>query len=374
MKKYSIAAIVFLVSSLLFYPAKAEHIAGQDFTYVLVDSSAGLYHYQVTLTTYADCLNGSPEAIAQDNPAYVAVYNGTTQVAFDSVNYSSADTISSPGGPCIGGLTVAFCSLKRTFVPDFYLPLSATGYVIVYQRCCWNNLLNIADPQDVGTTATCSIPPSGTTTHNNAAVFTNYPAFVIPIDSSLAFDCSATDADGDSLSYALCTPYTGANGFNSKPYPGPPPFSPLTFFTPMSSSDPIMCSAPLAINPVSGLLTGTPNHLGTYLITVCCNEWRAGVLINTVQREFEYIVSDCTLGISTPSASSVTMYPNPASTELTISAPDGISSVTISNLLGQTIYSNQYNTRDVQVNIAYLPSGLYFVKINDAVVRKFVKE
>jgi len=236
--------------------------------------------------------------------------------------------------------------------------------------------LNILDPGDNGTTATCTIPPSGTTTHNNSAVFTNYPAFVIPVNTPISFDCSATDADGDSLSYALCTPFTGAgNPDNPKPYPGAPPFSPLRFITPMSASNPVMCSPPLAIDPVSGLLTGTPNRLGTYLVTVCCSEWRGGALINTVQREFEYIVSGCTpLGIPTLSTSSVAMYPNPASTELTISASDGISNVTISNLLGQIVYNSRYNAPEVQVNVASLPSGLYFVKINDAVVRKFVKE
>lgn len=134
-----------MLSSLLFYPARASHISGQDFTYILVDSSAGhtaggLYHYRVSLTIYADCLNGQPAAITEDNPAYLGVYYGSgSEFALDSVTYSSADTISSSGTTCTGGVLAAFCSLKRTFVKDYYLPLSASGYVVVYQRCCWGS-------------------------------------------------------------------------------------------------------------------------------------------------------------------------------------------------------------------------------------------
>lgn len=69
----------------------------------------------------------------------------------------------------------------------------------------------------------------------------------------------------------------------------------------------------------------------------------------------------------------VSVYPNPATTELTITSKDKITTIAISNLLGQTMYSNQYNSQQVQVNIADLPKGIYFVKVNGTDVRKFVK-
>ena len=52
-------------------------------------------------------------------------------------------------------------------------------------------------------------------------------------------------------------------------------------------------SPPIQINPATGLITGTPNHIGRYLVTVFCNEWRAGVVINTIRREFQFVVTDC---------------------------------------------------------------------------------
>ncbi len=68
------------------------------------------------------------------------------------------------------------------------------------------------------------------------------------------------------------------------------------------------------------------------------------------------------------------LYPNPANTTLAISCSAAINTVAISNVIGQTIYSHNYNTDKVEVNVAGLPAGVYFVKINGTEVRKFVKE
>ena len=82
------------------------------------------------------------------------------------------------------------------------------------------------------------------------------------------------------------------------------------------------------------------------------------------------------------SAGSFVIYPNPATTELTISAPDNITSVSIANLLGQTLYSSQLAPGSFRttLDVASLPGGVYFVRVNPSagsgqgLVRKFVKE
>ena len=74
---------------------------------------------------------------------------------------------------------------------------------------------------------------------------------------------------------------------------------------------------------------------------------------------------------------SVQVWPNPVRSELTISAGEQIRSVVISNVLGQVVASPRPSPkyREVlRVNVAELPAGIYFVKINDSVVRRFVKE
>ncbi len=71
----------------------------------------------------------------------------------------------------------------------------------------------------------------------------------------------------------------------------------------------------------------------------------------------------------------IMLYPNPAFTELNISSGSKtITSVCLTNLTGQEVYNQNYNQAKVQVDVAQLPAGLYFVKVNGQDVRKFVKE
>ena len=95
------------------------------------------------------------------------------------------------------------------------------------------------------------------------------------------------------------------------------------------------------------------------------------------------IISKCTwprfkvIHLNFPNISKITsldIYPNPATTALTITSSTTISQVIISNLLGQAVYTLQPNTENITVNISPLPPGLYFVKVNNIEVRKFVKE
>ena len=68
------------------------------------------------------------------------------------------------------------------------------------------------------------------------------------------------------------------------------------------------------------------------------------------------------------------LFPNPAITSLTITSTDKIAIISITNLLGQTLYTHEYNTEKAQIDVSTFASGIYFIKINGTEVKKFVKE
>jgi hypothetical protein len=116
---------------------------------------------------------------------------------------------------------------------------------------------------------------------------------------------------------------------------------------------------------VTGVLAGRDTI--RYTVTNSCT---------SVTVVFPIYVRSCPLGNITAGKNIETfsLYPNPASDLLTITGREKISRVVILNLAGQTLISNTYNAAQADVNIAALPKGLYFVRVNGIEISKFVKE
>ncbi len=72
--------------------------------------------------------------------------------------------------------------------------------------------------------------------------------------------------------------------------------------------------------------------------------------------------------------SEIYVYPNPAQSELNISWQGGITNIEITDLLGETLHNKQYYSRQVVVDVSAFPTGIYLVKVNGSMVRKFAKQ
>ena len=70
----------------------------------------------------------------------------------------------------------------------------------------------------------------------------------------------------------------------------------------------------------------------------------------------------------------VTLFPNPTTSTLTITSNNTITSLEITNLTGQKLFTHNYNTTRAEVDVSAFPSGLYYIRINGVEVRKFVIE
>ena len=85
--------------------------------------------------------------------------------------------------------------------------------------------------------------------------------------------------------------------------------------------------------------------------------------------------TNCSLGIDDfDTEVSVSVYPNPATSQLKISSTQTITAITIKDITGKDVGSPEFNNNSI--DISYLSKGLYFLQIETtggSVVEKFVK-
>lgn len=292
--------IVYLLlglSTFFYLPSRASHIVGGDLTYKCLGNS----QYRINIDIYEDCLTGQQSAIDEDDPAYVSIYTGLNfQILYRVDSIKLADRIVVPvnfSNQCINNYPNT-CLKRASFNQTYVLPDNTYGYLIVYQRCCRNaTIVNIANPGSVGATYTCKIPPASQAFCNSSAVFRNYPPQIICMNTPLIYDHSAADADGDSLTYEFCTSYIGGSTQDAKPYPPQPQQIPVSYIAPFNATNPMGGFPQITIDTKTGMITGKPNIQGRFVVTVCCHEWRAGNLINTVSRDFQFVVTNCSKAV-----------------------------------------------------------------------------
>jgi len=270
----------------------ATHIVGGEITYRCLGGQT----YQVMLTVYRDCYNGRPPF---DDPAIVGVYENSTDFLFRKLElaYDEQTNDTLPiilNNPCLVG-PPSVCVHKATYTGTVALPYRPDGYTLIYQRCCRNQLIrNIPAPLNTGISFTASISGESLLDCNTSASFVNWPPVAICVHQPIDFDHRATDQDGDSLVYRLCTPLNGPDSLNAVPDPpSPPPYPELEWINPPYSLANILGGQPLSIDPATGFMTGVPNTVGNFVVGVCVDEYREGIYLSTTRRDFQYNVADC---------------------------------------------------------------------------------
>ncbi len=125
------------------------------------------------------------------------------------------------------------------------------------------------------------------------------------------------------------------------------------------------CDATLTQSPAAATVL-VP---GTYTITMVATS------VTSVTRTFQLTITPF-LGVEDNVKNNFVLYPNPASNVLNIKGDfDSNESITIYNMLGQTIYTKRLTSNDESIDIASLAKGIYNVYFNTAKVSyKFIKE
>lgn len=275
--------------------AGATHIVGGEISYE--DLGDGIY--RVRLIVYRDCGPTNQNGTGFDDAASVGIFNSAGQLVNSisiPLSFQNVDEVPvSLENPC-GTPPPSVCVESAIYEQVVNIGQSPNGFSLSYQRCCRNpSIINLNNPDDAGATFTTEIPGTNQTLEpNSSPVFNSLPPVALCAGFDFFFDHSATDLDGDSLAYSFCSPMFG--GTPNQPAPNPPagpPYTDVNWAPGYSATYPIDSSPALGIDPVTGFITGQPTAAGQYVIGICVEEWRDGVLLGTSNRDFQFNVTVC---------------------------------------------------------------------------------
>lgn len=156
---------------------------------------------------------------------------------------------------------------------------STSGYYIATSSCCMNSANNIVSTYSF--LMTLDIPRLGTTSpyrYNSSPVFNKLAVTKFCVGKPAQFNLNVTDSDSDSLVFSVSGIIDGSN---YKPY----------VFVPFSQgygldTNIIDGSPDLTIHPNTGQVSFTPTRNSEYCISFKCEEYRNGVKIGEVRREY----------------------------------------------------------------------------------------
>lgn len=290
-----------LISTSFFFSTTllAEHITGGEMYYTFTGMSGGQYQYHITLKLYRDCYSAGAQL---DASAAIGIFDKTNNNLLwnQLVPKSRVDKLElgSPG-PCINNPPVV-CYEVGYYEFDVMLQGSVSGYTIAYQRCCRiNGISNVSGSGNTGATYTADIPGTSllaTAPANNSAKFIGIDTVIVCGGYPFTYSFAAVDPDGDQLTYSFCEAYLGGNsgGNATAAAPNPPanpPYTSVNYASPYNSSAPLGTS--VTINPFTGLISGNSPPQGIYVVTVCVNEIRNGVVIATQRKDLQIKAGGC---------------------------------------------------------------------------------
>lgn len=274
----------------------AKHIIGGEmfYTYLGAGSTPNTLKYRITLRLFRDD-HAPADAAQMPTEVFIGVFNNDNGGQFPSAgryfvaNRSNTQSVRINDFPVcmVNRPNLAYHSADFSFETE--LPVNTNGYTATYQTCCRIRPIdNIFDSgSGAGSTFSCNIPP-GTDSS---------PQFDASIDAvcggkKFNLQFTATDPDGDSLSYAFEGAYDGGIATSaSNINPSAPPYNDVAYRAPYSQFLPLGTEA--TIDPKTGIIGGIAPPPGRYVVTVAVTSYRNGLKLATHRKDFIINVSDC---------------------------------------------------------------------------------
>lgn len=306
----SLKKIIFLIVLIVPIASYAGHIAGGEMYYAYLGpgSSANTHKYQITLRLFRQCnppLSNGQRLADLPGSVQIGIFNmsNTTLVSSTIVTRTSFNVVALQAPiTCVVNVKPGdICYQVATYSFSTDLPINASGYTAAYQTCCRSNsLVNIQkfpvtnNSTGEGATYACEIPGTDVvgTTPNSSAVFSIKDTVLVCQNKNIKLEFTASDPDGDSLSYALCAAYNrGAATGADNVQPSSPPYQGVTYLEGFSGEQPL--GPNISIDPVTGIIQGRAPANGGYVVNVCVTEWRNNKAISVHRKDFMVTVANC---------------------------------------------------------------------------------
>ena len=302
-KKYIRLFFVTLGIILFVQSSFANHLKGGwiQYEYLGPGGAANTNKYKITVRQYLDC---NSTAAQRDANVFLGIFDGATNTLFTTLTIplsGSDNPNKTTYSPCISS-PPKVCYYIDRYEAIVDLPANVNGYNLTVQRCCRiAGIVNVSgNSSTIGISYTNKIP--GTIngidfSNNSSPVFAQKDTAIVCYNSPFSFDFSATDKDGDILSYSFCDGLVGGNGTAGGAQPNPPnnpPYGTVPYSTVFSGSSPMGSS--VTIDQNTGIISGiAPSITGDYIVAVCATEYRNNVIIGVTKKEIHIKVANCSI-------------------------------------------------------------------------------
>lgn len=293
--------IILIFFCLLAFPVAASHIVGGEFEIIYISGNS----YRVNLILYFDELNGSIGA--KDLTVNARIFRKRDNVLMKEVYLplDSETPVSYTQPACSQGYIVTSRLLYTNVIQLTPQQFSdAQGYYLSWERCCRNYKITnvysndpLAGGQYAGQTFYLEFPP---VVVDGKPFINSSPRLFPPLNDYACpnrpyyVDFAGVDDDGDSLAYTIVTPYNTKTS-DALPLPDlrprPRPYPLISYRAPFNPDNITGGSPDLRISD-DGFLTVTPTQQGLFVFAVKCEEYRDGVKIGELRRDFQMLVTD----------------------------------------------------------------------------------
>jgi len=292
-----------LIATLYCFSSHADHTAGVDFTYTWISGNT----YEFHLDFYRGCngANGTGGCNLGFNSGCTAVNSASCLGGSGAVVYFSytspscgyCHTDSFPAASLVKTLTTPICPSMQTvctggtmagtekwsYTKTVTLPYQCADWTFIYGVFARSaSLTTVNNPGGTGfcvraTLDNLNVPG------NSSPVFSSPNMTYLCAGQPFCYNQGTIEPDGDSLVYALANPRSGVFAGNF-----------ITYNAGYAFNDPFGPGSPITFNTATGALCATPSSQLVTVTDVRVSEYRNGMLIGSVERDMEFIVTACT--------------------------------------------------------------------------------